>query len=165
SQRVAKRFTATAYPNIQENLKLPVHEPVIPEEPISSTGTLSSLQQLTREFSFGDQFINDKPTEADNEKTTTETEVESLVSVTIQQDTSPIPPMTSPEINITATSDSPTVQATIPISAPATEATTTTMSTTLPIPSPQQPSMIESRTIKRIGELELLIKGMVERNA
>nr|GEZ12357.1 monodehydroascorbate reductase [Tanacetum cinerariifolium] len=31
-----------------------------------------------------------------------ETKVESIVSVTIQQDTSPIPPMTSPEINITA---------------------------------------------------------------
>nr|GFD54063.1 hypothetical protein [Tanacetum cinerariifolium] len=87
-----------------------------------------------------------------------------MVSVTIQQDTSPIPPMTSPEINITATSDSSTVHAKIPISTPATEATTTTVSTTLPLPSPQQPSMTESSTIKRMGELEHLFKGMVERN-
>ncbi|GJZ90734.1 hypothetical protein Tco_0662661 [Tanacetum coccineum] len=38
-----EEFTATAYPNIQENLKLTVDDPVIPEEPVSSTGTLSSL--------------------------------------------------------------------------------------------------------------------------
>ncbi|GJX76435.1 hypothetical protein Tco_0323246 [Tanacetum coccineum] len=38
-----EEFTTTAYPNVQENLKLTVDEPVIPEEPASSTGTLSSL--------------------------------------------------------------------------------------------------------------------------
>ncbi|GKD61558.1 hypothetical protein Tco_1299067, partial [Tanacetum coccineum] len=56
-----EKFTATAYPNIQENLKLTVDDPVIPEEPASSTGTLSSLQHLAKDFSFGDQFFNDKP--------------------------------------------------------------------------------------------------------
>ncbi|GKA57092.1 hypothetical protein Tco_0756280, partial [Tanacetum coccineum] len=34
-------FTAAAYPDVQENLKLTVDEQVIPEEPVSSTGTLS----------------------------------------------------------------------------------------------------------------------------
>ncbi|GJW63652.1 hypothetical protein Tco_0115536 [Tanacetum coccineum] len=68
-----EEFTTTAYPNVQENLKLTVDEPVIPEEPASSTGTLSSLQHLAKDFSFGDQFFNDKPSEADNEKTTTNT--------------------------------------------------------------------------------------------
>ncbi|GKD17823.1 hypothetical protein Tco_1206981, partial [Tanacetum coccineum] len=38
-----EEFTAIAYPNVHENLKLTVDEPVIPEEPASSTGTLSSL--------------------------------------------------------------------------------------------------------------------------
>ncbi|GKA14423.1 retrovirus-related pol polyprotein from transposon TNT 1-94 [Tanacetum coccineum] len=65
-----EEFTATAYHSIQENLKLTVNEPVIPEEPSSSTGTLSSPQYLAKDFSFGDQFFNDKPSEADNEKTT-----------------------------------------------------------------------------------------------
>ncbi|GJY21047.1 hypothetical protein Tco_0393613 [Tanacetum coccineum] len=51
--------------NVLENLKLIVDEPVIPEEPASSTGTLSSLQHLAKDFSFGDQFFNDKPSEAD----------------------------------------------------------------------------------------------------
>ncbi|GKC37176.1 hypothetical protein Tco_1049560 [Tanacetum coccineum] len=77
-------FTATAYPDVQENLKLTVDEQVIPEEPVSSTGTLSSLQHLAKDFSFGDRFLNDKPSEADNEKTTADTNAESIVSVTIQ---------------------------------------------------------------------------------
>ncbi|GKB72652.1 hypothetical protein Tco_0934064 [Tanacetum coccineum] len=76
-------FTATAYPNVQENLNLTVDEQVIPEEPVSSTGELSSLQHLAKDFSFGDQFLNDKPFEAYNEKTTADTEAESMVPVTI----------------------------------------------------------------------------------
>ncbi|GKB74567.1 hypothetical protein Tco_0935979 [Tanacetum coccineum] len=75
-----------AGPNLEhsnENLKLIVDEQVILEELVSSTGTLSSLQHLAKEFSFGDQFLNDKPSEADNEKTTTDTEAKSMVSVTI----------------------------------------------------------------------------------
>ncbi|GJX78335.1 hypothetical protein Tco_0325146 [Tanacetum coccineum] len=47
-------FTATIYPNVQENLKLTADEPVIPEEPASSTGTLYSLQNLAKDFRFGD---------------------------------------------------------------------------------------------------------------
>ncbi|GJV74714.1 hypothetical protein Tco_1506298 [Tanacetum coccineum] len=54
----------------QENLKLTVEEQVILEEPASSTGILSSLQHLTKDFSFGDQFFNDKPFDVENEKTT-----------------------------------------------------------------------------------------------
>nr|GEW51658.1 retrovirus-related Pol polyprotein from transposon TNT 1-94 [Tanacetum cinerariifolium] len=69
---------------------------VILKESASSTGTLSSLQHLAKDFSLGDQFFNNKPSEAENEKTTTETEAKSMVSVTIQQDTSAIPPMTTP---------------------------------------------------------------------
>ncbi|GKC18063.1 hypothetical protein Tco_1014845 [Tanacetum coccineum] len=68
-----EEFTAKAYPNIQENLKLTVDDPVILEEPVSSTGTLSSLQYLAKGFSFGDQFFNDKPSEANNEKATSDT--------------------------------------------------------------------------------------------
>ncbi|GJT73203.1 hypothetical protein Tco_1032489 [Tanacetum coccineum] len=52
-------------------------------------------------------FINDKPFEAENEKITAETEAESMVSVTIQQDSSAIPPMTSPVIDLISRPDSP----------------------------------------------------------
>nr|GFC35236.1 hypothetical protein [Tanacetum cinerariifolium]GFC38441.1 hypothetical protein [Tanacetum cinerariifolium] len=68
-------FTTTIYPNVQENLKLAVEEPVLLEEPASSSGTLSSLQHLSRDFTFGDQFLCDKPSDADK---SAETEVESM---------------------------------------------------------------------------------------
>nr|GEZ26644.1 hypothetical protein [Tanacetum cinerariifolium] len=99
-------FTATAYPKVQENLKLTVDEQVILEEPASSTRTLSSLQHLAKDLSFSDLFFNDNLFEADNEKTTAETEAESMVSVTIQQDKSSIPLMTTPIIDLTSRPDS-----------------------------------------------------------
>ncbi|GJR97149.1 hypothetical protein Tco_0269323 [Tanacetum coccineum] len=117
----------------QENLKLPVKEQVILEEPASSTGTLSSLQHLGKDFSFGDQFFNDKPSDAENKKTTTETEVESMVSVTIHQDTSAIPSMTSPVIDLISRPDSPNEHQPLPATTTSTATTTTTI-TTLPLP-------------------------------
>nr|GEY08359.1 hypothetical protein [Tanacetum cinerariifolium] len=54
------------------------------------------LQHIVQDLSFGDLFFNDKPLKADNEKRTVETKVEPMVSITIQQDTSTIPPMKTP---------------------------------------------------------------------
>nr|GEU79288.1 copia protein [Tanacetum cinerariifolium] len=102
-------FIATAYPKVQENLKLTVEEPVLLEEHASSSGTQSSLQHLSKDISFGDLFFSDKPSEADNDKANAETEVESMVSVTIQQDMSSISPMMSPIINLTSRLESPKV--------------------------------------------------------
>ncbi|GJY21792.1 hypothetical protein Tco_0394358, partial [Tanacetum coccineum] len=159
-------FTAAAYPDVQENLKLTVDEQVIPEEPVSSTGTLSSLQHLAKDFSFGDQFLNDKPSEADNEKTTADTEAESMVSVTIQQDTSIIPPMTSPVIDLVTRPDSPNVHWPLPTTTTTTAAptTTTTTTTTLPLPPQPQQGSSDSILIKRMGELEQHIANLVEEN-
>ncbi|GJS55294.1 hypothetical protein Tco_0628656 [Tanacetum coccineum] len=154
-------FTATAYPDVQVNLKLTVDEQVIPEEPVSSTGTLSSLQHLAKDFSFGDQFLNDKPSEADNEKTTADTEAESMVSVTIQQDTSITPPMTSPVIDLVSRPHSPNVHWPLPTTTITTAATTTT---TLPLPPQLQQGSSESLLIKRMGELEQHIADRVEEN-
>nr|GEY60131.1 hypothetical protein [Tanacetum cinerariifolium] len=129
-------FNAITYPNVHENLKLTVEEQVILEELTSSTGTLSSLQHLAKYFSFGDQFFNDKPSEAENEKTAAETKVESMVSVTIQQDTSTIPHMTTLVIDLTSRPDSPNVHRLL--QATATETTMTTTTTHPPPPQPQQ---------------------------
>ncbi|GJU78058.1 hypothetical protein Tco_1275128 [Tanacetum coccineum] len=142
-----------AGPNLEhtdENLKLTVEEPVIPEEPASSIGMLSSLQHLAKDFSFGDQFFNEKPSEADNEKTTTDTEAESMVSVTIHQDTSAIPLMTSPVIDVTSRPDSPNIHRPLPTTAAAT-VTTTTTTTTHHLPLQPQQSATNSILIKRIG--------------
>nr|GEY16866.1 integrase, catalytic region, zinc finger, CCHC-type, peptidase aspartic, catalytic [Tanacetum cinerariifolium] len=65
TEQLDEGFTATVYLNVQENLKLAVEEPVLLEEPASSSGTLSSLQHLSRDFSFGDQFFSDKHSDAD----------------------------------------------------------------------------------------------------
>ncbi|GJX79857.1 retrovirus-related pol polyprotein from transposon TNT 1-94, partial [Tanacetum coccineum] len=159
-----EEFIATAYPNIQENLKLTVDDPVIPEEPASSTGTLSSLQHLAKDFSFGDQFFNDKPPEANNEKATADTEAESMVSITIHQDTSVIPPMTSPVIDLVSVPDSPTVHRPLPTTTAATATTTTTIMTT--IPPPPQPQQVSSDSIllNRLGELEQHIADLVDAN-
>ncbi|GKD14352.1 hypothetical protein Tco_1198759, partial [Tanacetum coccineum] len=96
-----------AGPNLEHTDAEATDATMIPEEPASSTGTLSSLQHLAKDFSFGDQFFNDKPSETDNEKTTADTKAESMVFVTIHQDTFAIPPMTSPMIDLVSRPDSP----------------------------------------------------------
>nr|GEZ03061.1 reverse transcriptase domain-containing protein [Tanacetum cinerariifolium] len=87
-----------------ENLKLAVEEQVLLEEPASSSGTLSSLQHLSRDISFGDQFFSNKPSDADKNA---ETEVESMVNVPIQQAMSLISLMTSLIIDLTSRPESP----------------------------------------------------------
>nr|GFB23918.1 hypothetical protein [Tanacetum cinerariifolium] len=47
-EQIDEGFTATAYPKVQENLKLTVEEHVLLEEPASSSRTLSSLEQEVR---------------------------------------------------------------------------------------------------------------------
>nr|GEZ31600.1 histone deacetylase 14 [Tanacetum cinerariifolium] len=74
-EQLDEGFTATVYPNVQENLKHSIDEPVLLEEPASSSRTLSSLQHLSRDFSFGDQFFSDKHLDAVKNAVT---EVESM---------------------------------------------------------------------------------------
>ncbi|GJZ38306.1 retrovirus-related pol polyprotein from transposon TNT 1-94 [Tanacetum coccineum] len=101
---------------------------VILEEPASSTGTLSSLQNLDKYLSFTDQFFVEKTQEEEPGKTNAEAEVQSMVSVPIHQDTSSVPLMTTPVINLTKSqSDSPL---------PTSTATTLTIITTTTLPPP-----------------------------
>ncbi|GKA86750.1 hypothetical protein Tco_0808461 [Tanacetum coccineum] len=157
-RQMDKEFTATAYPNIQENLKLTVDDSVIPKEPASSTGTLSSLQHLAKDFIFGDQFFNDKPLEANNEKTTPDTEAESMLSITIHQDTTAIPPMTSLVIDLVSVPDSPTMHRPLPTTTTAIATTTTTIMTTIPLP-PQPQQVREIRIIPII--MSMLVDEIV----
>nr|GEW38321.1 reverse transcriptase domain-containing protein [Tanacetum cinerariifolium] len=98
-EQMDKEFTTTAYPNVQENLKLPSEDLVIPEEPTSSTTTLSSLQNLEKELSFTDQFFVEKQQEEEPRNTNAKVEVQSMVSVPIHQDTSLVPPITTLRID------------------------------------------------------------------
>nr|GFD01768.1 hypothetical protein [Tanacetum cinerariifolium] len=128
-----------------------VPPPPSPPPSTNQEGTLSSLQHLTKDLSFGDLFFSDKPLEADNDKVTTETEAESMVSVTIQQDTSLIPLMTTPIIDLTSRPESPKVHQLL--KATATETTTTTTTTIHPPPSQPQQSTTYSMLMKLIGKL------------
>ncbi|GJU38717.1 retrovirus-related pol polyprotein from transposon TNT 1-94 [Tanacetum coccineum] len=74
-EQMDEEFTTTAYPNVQENLKLPTEDQVILEEPASSSGTMSSLQNLEKDLSFTDQFFIEKPQEEEPGKTIAEAEV------------------------------------------------------------------------------------------
>ncbi|GJT58215.1 hypothetical protein Tco_0993269 [Tanacetum coccineum] len=62
-EQMDEEFTTTAYPNVQENLKLPTEGEVRLEEPASLAGTLSSLQNLDKELSFTNQFLAEKSQE------------------------------------------------------------------------------------------------------
>nr|GFB48311.1 hypothetical protein [Tanacetum cinerariifolium] len=140
TEQLDEGFTKTVYPNVQENLKLTVEESVLLEEPASSSGTLSSLQHLSRDFSFGDQFFSDKHSDADKNA---ETKVESMVNVTIQQDLSSISLIT-PE----SPKEHQQLKAT-------TTDTTTTTTTTLPPPQAPQQSTTEAMMMKRIDHMQL----------
>ncbi|GJR86309.1 hypothetical protein Tco_0210320, partial [Tanacetum coccineum] len=61
-------FLATAYPKVHENLKLITDERVIDDKPESHSGSMSSMKNLDDTFNFGDQFLHDKPTKDDQEK-------------------------------------------------------------------------------------------------
>ncbi|GKC15892.1 hypothetical protein Tco_1012674, partial [Tanacetum coccineum] len=141
-----EEFTTTAYPNVQENLKLPIEDQVILEEPASSSRTLSSLQNLEKDLSFTDQFFVEKPQEEEPGKTNAEAEVQSMVLVPIHQDTSLVPPTTTSVIDLTKSqSDSPLPTSTATIS------TIMTTTTTLPPPPPQpQQSTADLILVKRI---------------
>ncbi|GJX19457.1 hypothetical protein Tco_0222134 [Tanacetum coccineum] len=109
-KQMDEEFTTTAYPNVQENLKLPTKGEVRLEESTSSARTLSSLQNLDKELSFVDQFLVEKLQEDEPEKTNTESEVQSMVTVPIHQDTSSVPLMTTPIIDLIISQPVPTAR-------------------------------------------------------
>ncbi|GKA62131.1 hypothetical protein Tco_0761650 [Tanacetum coccineum] len=163
TEQMDDEFIATAYPKVQENLKLPTEGKVRLEELASSAGTLSSMKNLDKDLSFTDQFLVEKSQEDEPEKTNTEAEVQSMVTVPILQDTSSVPLMTTPVIDIT---DPQSDSTTVPASMPTTTATVTETTTTTVLPPPPQPQQDVSTSIliQTIGQLEQNIANLVEAN-
>ncbi|GKA08352.1 retrovirus-related pol polyprotein from transposon TNT 1-94 [Tanacetum coccineum] len=102
---------------------------VILEEPASSIRTLSSLQNLDKDLSFTDQFFMEKPHEEELGKTNPRAEVQLMVSLPIHQDTSSVPPMTTPFIDLTKSQSDSLL--------PTSTATTSIITTTTILPPPQ----------------------------
>ncbi|GJR35047.1 retrovirus-related pol polyprotein from transposon TNT 1-94 [Tanacetum coccineum] len=129
-EQMDEEFTITAYPNVQKNLKLPIE----------------------------DHFFVEKRHEEESGKTNAEIEVQSMVSVPIHQDTSSIPPMTTPAIDLT------TMQSDSPL--PTSTATTLIITTTTSLPPPPQPQQSTANLIlvSRIGELEQHMGDLIQNN-
>ncbi|GJV50646.1 hypothetical protein Tco_1446387 [Tanacetum coccineum] len=164
TEQIDDEFTAMAYTKVQENLKLPTEGEVRLEEPASSAGTLSSMKNLDKDLSFIDQFLIEKSQEDEPEKTNTEVEVQSMVTVPIFQDTWSVPLMTAPVIDIiNPQSDSTTVPASMPTTTATSTETTTT--TTVPPPPPQPQQDVSSSILTQtIGQLEQNIADLVDAN-
>ncbi|GJU52075.1 hypothetical protein Tco_1221630 [Tanacetum coccineum] len=127
---------------------------VIIKEPASSTRTLSSLQNLEKELSFTNQFFVEKPQEEEPEKPNTKSEVQSMVTVPIHQDTSSVPPMTSLVIDLTMLHPvSIMIHAPLPTSTTTVTATTTTTSLPPPPPQPQQRTTDSILVSKAVNEI------------
>nr|GEW76786.1 retrovirus-related Pol polyprotein from transposon TNT 1-94 [Tanacetum cinerariifolium] len=124
-------------------------------DPASSSGTLSSLQHLSKDIIFGDLFFSDKPSDVDKN---VETEVKSMVNVPIQHALSLISLMKSLMIDLTSRPECPKVHQQFKAT------TTTTTTTTLPPPQAQQQSTAEAMMIQRIGELELIMANLNQVN-
>ncbi|GJT72076.1 hypothetical protein Tco_1031362 [Tanacetum coccineum] len=124
SKHMDEDFCATAYPKVHENLKLKTDEHVILENLESSSATLSSMKNLDETDNFGDQFLNDKPTEDDQEKTKVVDETDSIIPDPSYQTNTSAPPVTTPVINISSPKPSSHVNAP-PISTEATAIITT----------------------------------------
>ncbi|GJS81375.1 hypothetical protein Tco_0747916 [Tanacetum coccineum] len=152
-------FVAIVYPKVHESLKHITEEHVHLENPLSSSGTLSSIKNLDDAFTIGDQFLNDKPTEEDPSKTNMDTKAESMVTVPIHQASTLVPPLSTPIIDL-----SPPKPVSSPLQEPFIAATTKATTTTLPLPPPpQQQSITNSVLAARVSALERNFLNMSRR--
>ncbi|GJS12943.1 hypothetical protein Tco_0407415 [Tanacetum coccineum] len=127
-------FIATVYPKVYKILKHTTEEHVFLENPPSSFGTISSIKNLDDAFTYGDQFLNDKPTE------------EELV-----------PPLSTPVIDLT-----PTKPVSPPVQEPVFIATTTTLLP--PPPPLQQQSTTDPELANRVSALEEICANLAKKN-
>ncbi|GKF53735.1 hypothetical protein Tco_0160645, partial [Tanacetum coccineum] len=127
-------FMANVYLKVHKSLKFLADEHVILEDPLSSTGTLSSMKNLDDSFTNGDQFINEKSTKEESEKLNVESEVVSMVTVLIYQASSLVSPLSTLVIDLSL----PPKPVSSTTQAPTITAITMTTTTTLPLPPPPQ---------------------------
>ncbi|GKD01594.1 hypothetical protein Tco_1171868 [Tanacetum coccineum] len=81
-------------------LKFPTDEHVILKNPLSSSGALSSVKNLDDAYTNGDQLLNDKSTEDEPGKLNVEAKVVSMVTISIYQTSSSVPPLSIPVIDL-----------------------------------------------------------------
>ncbi|GJU56792.1 hypothetical protein Tco_1234558 [Tanacetum coccineum] len=153
------KATKVTKPSGDKALKPTATQPPKPK-PAPTSIHLKRASGGNMKTSFTDQFFMEKPHEEESGKMNAKTEVQSMVSVPIHQDTSSVPPMTTSVIDLTMMqSDSP-----LPTSI-ATISTIPTTITTLP-PPPLQPQQSTAYLIlvKCIGELKQHMMDLIQNN-
>ncbi|GJY23045.1 hypothetical protein Tco_0396703 [Tanacetum coccineum] len=125
-EHVDDEFLATAYPKVHENLKLITDERVIEENPESHSGSMSSMKNLDDTYNFGDQFLYDKPTEDDQEKSKVIEESDSTIPDPSHQTVTSTPPVIAPFTDVSSIKPSSLV------SPPPINTEATTITTSLP---------------------------------
>ncbi|GKA23431.1 hypothetical protein Tco_0709393 [Tanacetum coccineum] len=119
-------FLATAYPKVHENLKLITDERVIDDKPESHSGSMSSMKNLDDTFNFRDQFLYDKPTEDDQEKSKVREESDSTIPDPSHQTVTSTPPVIAPFIDVSSSKPS------LLVTPPPINTEATTITTSLP---------------------------------
>ncbi|GJR31256.1 hypothetical protein Tco_1107488 [Tanacetum coccineum] len=95
-------FLATTYPKVHGNLKLITDKRVIEDNLESHFGSMSSMKNLEDTDNFRDQFLYDKPTEDDQEKSKVVNESDSTIPDPSHQ-TIPLTPLViSPVIDFSS---------------------------------------------------------------
>ncbi|GJX30495.1 hypothetical protein Tco_0238574 [Tanacetum coccineum] len=123
-EHMDEEFLATAYPKVHENLKLITDERVIEDNPESHSGSMSSMKNLEDTNNFGDQFLYDKPTDNEQEKSKVIDESDSTIPDPSHQTVTSPPLVIAPVIDFS--SPKPSSQVTPPpINTEATFITTT----------------------------------------
>ncbi|GJZ38034.1 hypothetical protein Tco_0584225 [Tanacetum coccineum] len=119
-------FLATAYPKVHENLKLITNERVINDKPESHSGSMSSMKNLDDTFNFGDQFLHDKPTEDDQEKSKAREESDSTIPDPSHQTVTSTPLVIAPFTDVSSSKPS------LLVTPPPINTEATTITTSLP---------------------------------
>ncbi|GJY67213.1 hypothetical protein Tco_0469451 [Tanacetum coccineum] len=119
-----EEFLATAYPKVHENMKLITDERVIEDNPKSHSGSMSSMKNLEDTDNFRDQFLYDKPTEDEQEKSKVIDESDSTIPDPSYQTVTSPPPVIAPVIDFSSLNSSSQVTP-LPINTEATSITTT----------------------------------------
>ncbi|GJZ60841.1 hypothetical protein Tco_0616657 [Tanacetum coccineum] len=105
-EAVAREVHATHARIVHENLKLITDERVIEENPESHSGSMSSMKNLDDTYNFGDQFLYDKPTEDDQEKSKVIEESDSTILDPSHQTVTSTPPVIAPFTDVSSTKPS-----------------------------------------------------------
>ncbi|GJZ50370.1 hypothetical protein Tco_0604560 [Tanacetum coccineum] len=125
-EHMDEEFLATAYPKVHENLKLITDERVIDDKPESHSGSMSSMKNLDDSFNFGDQFLHDKPTEDDQEKSKVREESDSTIPDSSHQQVTSTPPVIVPFTEVSSSKPS------LLVTPPPINTEATTITTSLP---------------------------------